>query len=135
MVGCNVLSDLTRRYVTRTNTDNNMNLTPTDGWTVIKGICSLLTFTAKPEGVTGVKWRGLSLASESFINMLEGVGVGTLNLEPPSQTPKYIGILHSVMLEKVPNTMELLRLVDTTLQGHLDDARRLKAVKKNHRIG
>ena len=131
MAGCNILTDLTRRYVTRTNTENTMNLTPTEGWTVIRGICSLLTFTAKPEGVTGVKWKGLSLASEAFINKLEGVGIGTLNLEPPSQTPKYIGILHSVMLEKVPNTMELLWLVPTTLQGDTDDARRLKALRNS----
>ena len=130
MAGCNFMSDLTRRYVTRTNTNNTMDLTPTEGWTVIKAIGSLLTFISKAEGVQGVKWKGLSLTSESFANKLDSVGIGTLNLEPPTQTPRYLGMIHSIMLERVPNSLELLRTVDNAIQEDSEDGKRLMAVNK-----
>ena len=100
MVASDFMDNLARRYVQNNNQVNPQNLSHADSWTILKVICSLVIFKARSgqEQLRIVKWKGFTLPPDQFLARLDASGMGNLDLETPSQTPWFMGMLHSVQL-------------------------------------
>ena len=131
MASSDFMEDLTC-YINNNIQHNPQNLSHAESWTVIKAVSTLLTFEVRSgqEQLRNVKWKGFTLPADQFNTRLDAIGIGTLNFETPSQTHWYLGMLHSTMLERVPNSIELIRTVDVAIQGDSEEGKRLLAIKK-----
>ena len=123
MVSFDFIDNLACRYVQNNNQVNSQNLSPAESWTIIKAISSLLTFEVRAgqEQLRNGRWKGFTLPPAQFLTRLDASGIGNLDLETPSQTPWFMGMLHSTMLERVPNSVELIRTIDTEMSNDSEE--------------